>query len=391
MEVDRTGVENRTLRTASIKLPCPIYHSEYSRSDFLGKKIAAKATIFYALRVSFTGFDACTQILLRSYILPIVSRYVNIVIHYFYKMLIYMDKKIEILDEETITAFMGKAILDKEINNFLGFLEGITLDHTLNPNELNSIQIWMEKNPKVYCNYPFDHVLDLLGQTIISDGKIDENKYKNFIEVIKIFTSGKFYSKNTKDIQRLHGLLAGVVCDGTLSTQEAKALNAWMKEHDYLEDDIFFQEIYTALRPVRTKQENLSTSDLQDLFKQINRYVDPNDHGILRTKIETEENPDFFKGQLQLENAIYCFTGTSSRFKKKDWKALVENNGAKFIDDMTTTVNYLVICDKGNKAWAHVSYGRKFEQAKKWQQQGHEIKIITEDDFVKAIGLPEEI
>ena len=93
---------------------------------------------------------------------------------------------------------------------------------------------------------------------------------------------------------------------------------------------------------------------------------------------------------MTLENAVYCFTGTSSRFKKKDWKALVENNGATFIDDMTTFVNYLVICNKGNKAWAHVSYGRKFEQAKKWQSQGHNIKIITEDDFVKAIGLDEE-
>ncbi len=37
-----------------------------------------------------------------------------------------------------------------------------------------------------------------------------------------------------------------------------------------------------------------------------------------------------------------------------------------------------------------MSYGRKFEQALKWQSQKHNIKIITEDDFVKAIGLDEE-
>ena len=208
--------------------------------------------------------------------------------------------------------------------------------------------------------------------------------------MIKIFISGKFYSKNTRDVQRLHGLLAGVVCDGTLSIDEAKALNTWMKEHDYLEDDVFFQEVYTSLRPVRTKQDDLTDFDIQALFKQIKRYVDPDDHGTLRTKIETIDNPDFFKGQLLIENALYCFTGTSSRFKKKDWKTLIENNGGKFIDDMTTTVNYLVICNKGNKAWAHVSYGRKFEEAKKWQQQGHDIKIITEDDFIQAIGLPIE-
>ncbi|MDH2103414.1 BRCT domain-containing protein [Acinetobacter ursingii] len=301
-----------------------------------------------------------------------------------------MDKKIENLDEELINRFMGTAIIDKEINNFLGFLEGIILDHTINKKEIYALQVWMKRNPEIYCQYPFDHLIHLLGQTVIGSQKLDEEKCKQFVEVIKIFISGKFYSKNTRDVQRLHGLLAGVVCDGTLSIDEAKALNTWMKEHDYLEDDVFFQEVYTSLRPVRTKQDDLTDFDIQALFKQIKRYVDPDDHGTLRTKIETIDNPDFFKGQLLIENALYCFTGTSSRFKKKDWKALIENNGGKFIDDMTTTVNYLVICNKGNKAWAHVSYGRKFEEAKKWQQQGHDIKIITEDDFIQAIGLPIE-
>ncbi|EXR18210.1 BRCA1 C Terminus domain protein [Acinetobacter sp. 1130196] len=301
-----------------------------------------------------------------------------------------MDKKIENLDEELINRFMGTAIIDKEINNFLGFLEGIILDHTINKKEIYALQVWMERNPEIYCQYPFDHLIHLLGQTVIGSQKLDEEKCKQFVEVIKIFISGKFYSKNTRDVQRLHGLLAGGVCDGTLSIDEAKALNTWMKEHDYLEDDVFFQEVYTSLRPVRTKQDDLTDFDIQALFKQIKRYVDPDDHGTLRTKIETIDNPDFFKGQLLIENALYCFTGTSSRFKKKDWKALIENNGGKFIDDMTTTVNYLVICNKGNKAWAHVSYGRKFEEAKKWQQQGHDIKIITEDDFIQAIGLPIE-
>jgi len=305
-------------------------------------------------------------------------------------MLDYMDKKIENLDEELINRFMGTAIIDKEINNFLGFLEGIILDHTINKKEIYALQVWMERNPEIYCQYPFDHLIHLLGQTVIGSQKLDEEKCKQFVEVIKIFISGKFYSKNTRDVQRLHGLLAGVVCDGTLSIDEAKALNTWMKEHDYLEDDVFFQEVYTSLRPVRTKQDDLTDFDIQALFKQIKRYVDPDDHGTLRTKIETIDNPDFFKGQLLIENALYCFTGTSSRFKKKDWKTLIENNGGKFIDDMTTTVNYLVICNKGNKAWAHVSYGRKFEEAKKWQQQGHDIKIITEDDFIQAIGLPIE-
>jgi len=290
------------------------------------------------------------------------------------------------LEEEKIQQYMASAIQDKEVNVFLGFIEGLILDDTINLDEIEAIQFWMNSNPDVYCNFPFDQIIKGLSQISDQNGLITNKD--DFLKVLHILTSKKFYAKNTSDIHRLHGILAGLVCDKTLNIYEMKALNQWLKDHDYLEEDIFFQEIFTTLRPVRTKDE-LTDLDVLNALKQIKKYVDIDQHGILRTSIDKNDNPDFYKGELNLENALYCFTGTSSRFKKKDWKNLVENNGAKFIDDMTTGVNYLVICDKGNKAWAHVSYGRKFEQAKKWQSQGHNIKIITEDDFVKAIGLSE--
>ena len=315
-----------------------------------------------------------------------MCRYANIVALYFYNNII-RGVAVE-LDEQQIEKFMETAINDKEVNVFLGFIEGLILDDSINTDEISSLQHWMESNTQVYCNYPFDFIVKSLAQIFDQNGTvISENKHK-FLEVLQIFLSKKFYKRNTSDIQRLHGILAGVVCDQTLNPVELKVLNQWLKDHDYLEEDVFFQEIYTTLRPVRTKPE-LNDHDVSGIFKQIKKYVDVENHGSLRANLDSNENPDFYKGELNLDKALYCFTGTSSRFKKKDWKALVENNGASFIDDMTTTVNYLVICNKGNKAWAHVSYGRKFEQAKKWQSQGHNIKIITEDDFVKAIDLDE--
>lgn len=293
------------------------------------------------------------------------------------------------LSDKLLEQYMETAINDKEVNIFLGFIEGLILDDSINNDEIASLQHWMESNAEVYCNYPFDFIVKSMTQLLNSNGDVIVENKSNFLQVLQLFLSKKFYKRNTSDIQRLHGLLAGTVCDQTLSHVELKALNQWLKDHDYLEDDIFFQEIFTTLRPVRTKSE-LNDHDISSIFKQIQKYVNVEQHGTLKTNLESNDNPDFYKGELQLEQALYCFTGTSSRFKKKDWKNLVENNGAQFTDDMTTSVNYLVICNKGNKAWAHVSYGRKFEQAKKWQSQGHNIKIITEDDFVKAIGLDDK-
>lgn len=278
-----------------------------------------------------------------------------------------------------IEKFMGNAISDKAVNTFLGFLEGVTIDGKINKKEIDAIIQWHKDMPELNTSQ-FEMLFKVLCEITTSDG-ISEEKKDRFIQVLNLFKSSEFYKKHTADVQRLHGVLAGLVCDTDLIIDELVCLNTWLKDHDHLEEDILYQDIFNALRPLRTKK-NLTTAEINSIFKLITRYVDPDDHGQLKKCVDSNDNPDFYKGLITLEGAVYCFTGASTRFKKNEWKVLVENNGGKFVDDMTLKVDYLVICNKGNSAWAHVSYGRKFEQAKKWQNEGNNIKIITEDDFV---------
>ncbi|MCH7329632.1 BRCT domain-containing protein [Acinetobacter modestus] len=289
-------------------------------------------------------------------------------------------------EQKNIEKFMGNAISDKSINTFLGFLEGVTIDGKINEREIDAILEWYKNMPELNSSQ-FEMLFKVLSEITTVDGIGDEEK-ERFIKVLNLFNSTEFYKKNTADVQRLHGLLAGLVCDSNLILEELVCLNTWLKDHDHLEEDILYQEIFNALRPLRTKK-TLTTAEINSIFKLIARYVDPDHHGQLKKCVDSNDNPDFYKGKITLEDAVYCFTGASTRFKKSEWKALVENNGAKFVDDMTLKVNYLVICNKGNSAWAHVSYGRKFEQAKKWQNEGNAIKIITEDDFVALVNLAE--
>lgn len=290
------------------------------------------------------------------------------------------------LDQNTIERFMGKAINDKSTNTFLGFIEGVVLDGSINEKEIDALITW-SKNIDVKSNAQFEMLFKVMGEITTKDGISEEFKQR-FISVISTLKSTDFYVNHTADIQRLHGILGGLICDGTLTLEELEHLNKWLKHNDHLEEDVLYQDVFEVLRPLRTKK-TMSQLEISKVFNQIKKYVDVDNHGSLRTTIDSNDNPDFYKGELILEDATYCFTGSSNRFSKKEWKALVENNNAKFVDDMTLSVNYLVICNKGNKAWAHVSYGRKFEQAKKWQAQGNGIKIITEDDFIVSIGLTE--
>ena len=84
------------------------------------------------------------------------------------------------------------------------------------------------------------------------------------------------------------------------------------------------------------------------------------------------------------DSATDISTPLEEVLKGEDKEAIEAKNGY-FTDSLTKKVNYLVICNKGNPHWAHMSYGRKFEQALKWQKEGERIRILTEDDFVKVL------
>lgn len=282
-----------------------------------------------------------------------------------------------------IDLYMHKANSDKAINSILGFIEGILMDGKINAVEVDALIKWHEQNEDLLSCPPLNVLLPLLNE-YVRDGQCSDGYIERFNSVVASFRSTRYYAESTADIQRLHGILAGLVCDRELSHVELSGLNQWMKNHDYLEENVMYQEVYKLLSPIRLRKE-LTEADIKKLFMQISKFVDVDNHGLLRTCVADVEgcvNPDFFSGKFDIQGKTVCFTGASERFTKKGWKEYVVSKGANFIDDMNGGVDFLVVCNKGNSAWAHVSYGRKFEFAKKLQSSGHPIRILTEDSFL---------
>ncbi len=63
-------------------------------------------------------------------------------------------------------------------------------------------------------------------------------------QVLKSFKRSTYFVTGTADIQRLHGLLAGLLCDGKINDHEVIALQMWLDEHKYLEGNHLFDEVY---------------------------------------------------------------------------------------------------------------------------------------------------
>ncbi|MHA3059662.1 BRCT domain-containing protein [Acinetobacter sp. ANC 4636] len=268
-------------------------------------------------------------------------------------------------------------------NLFLGFFEGLFIDGVVQIKEIEALVKWVEKYPESTSLPYFDSLYNLLLKVAEDPAFLLEN-HQEIYELMKLFKSSKHFKQHTCDVQRLHGLLAGIACDTDINDDEIISLNQWLKDNDHLEEDPIYQDVFDKLKPVRlTKVVTENTKD--SVLATIKKYVDYDNYGLPHIAVSSGKenlNPDFYHGKVEIFGKTICLTGASNRHTKAEWKEEIEGKGGIFKDDMTKKVDYLVICNKGNPHWAHMSYGRKFEQALKWQKEGLSIRILTEDDFV---------
>ena len=71
----------------------------------------------------------------------------------------------------TIETYMGNAIKDKNINTFLGFLEGIAIDGKINVQEVDALLDWYKKLPDLHDAH-FESLFKVLSEiTFVHDKK----------------------------------------------------------------------------------------------------------------------------------------------------------------------------------------------------------------------------
>lgn len=272
-------------------------------------------------------------------------------------------------------------------NLFLGFFEGLFLDGRVRLQEIEALIKWVEQYPEATQVPHFDSLYQILLKST-EDPEFLLAKHQEIQDQLSIFRNSKFFIEHTCDVQRLHGLLAGLACDSDYSEEEILALNAWLEKHNHLKNDPIYKELLIALNHVRVL--NRVSPDTKEVLRlTLAKYIQLNNFGLPQIAVSSSEenkNPDFYHGNVEIQGKTICLTGASERYTKAEWKKVIEAKGGIFKDDLTKTADYLVICNKGNSSWAHMSYGRKFEQAKKWQNDGAKILIITEDVFLKIIG-----
>lgn len=298
-----------------------------------------------------------------------------------------MNASSEQYDRGEYRKYCTPAIIDKELHVLEGIIIGIEIDRILNDKELSAINKWIEKHHQFFLKSPFNELIPML-EGVLRDNKItleEKNDLLWFCQRLNSNTS--YYDLLTSDIQRLHGILAGIASDNIITVDELTGLSGWMSEHAHLKTTWPYDEIESIVSTVLSdnvidSEEHMFLLDVCKEFskKTVNLMLEPSHKEELYRQGVCALCPD-----VVFADRLFCFTGKAKHGTRSEFAKLVEARGGKILGNVRKDLNYLVVGSEGNECWAFSCYGRKIEEAMNLRREGSKIVIIHEFDFWDAV------
>lgn len=291
-------------------------------------------------------------------------------------------------DHRPYFKFTPRSRLSKAVATLAGMIEGISIDSEITVAELSHLREWVGLHDEVANLHPFNELIPVVREAL-KDGVLTEDERSDILWLCDQLASDTFYDKVTTDMQRLHGILHGILADGKITEDELQGLSAWIAEHDHLKTCWPYDEIDAIVTAVMAdgKIDQSEQKVLLSLFLDFVKLED--DVTISTPKIlqgETITGLCAVCPEISFPASVFCFTGASARYTRGDLKALVERHGGKFSNNISKSMDYLIIGSNGNPCWAYACYGRKVEQAVKLRKAGHKILLVHENDFHDAVA-----
>ncbi|SMB95557.1 BRCA1 C Terminus (BRCT) domain-containing protein [Desulfonispora thiosulfatigenes DSM 11270] len=294
---------------------------------------------------------------------------------------------LEAYEELDFRHYMSKAEIDKALHTLEGLLKGVALDNIINNLEVEEVKHWCNQHEEYLDRHPFSELIPLLIEAL-EDNHLDKDEIKDILWVCNNFkTQSAYYDLVTSDIQRLQGILHGILSDNEITIEEIKGLKDWLNENDHLTTTYPYDEIYSLV--VSVLSDGILSNEEKIILKIF--FSDFVDTGNSKS-IESHETKVLKKQlsisgicaicpEILIENKVFCFTGVSEKTTRKGFSDVIEALKGQYKNSVTQKTNYLVVGNKGNPCWAFSCYGRKVEEAITLRKKGHNIQIVNENDF----------
>lgn len=284
------------------------------------------------------------------------------------------------------SAFTSPQEVERELARLGGLLEGVALDGRVLPVEVAVLREWCEARRRLAATSPFREIVARLDAAL-ADGVLDEEERADLLWLCdRARTSGAYWTVARSDMERLHGVLAGIGADRRVTDAEIGVLRTLLAASEELRASWPYAEIEAVLKRV-----------LAD------GVVDEEEHRLLvaftqsflgrgpRSERESPIHEELVRfgvcavrPKIEFEGRRFCVTGSSPRAARTEIARTVAALRGVPMLAVTRDVDYLVVDAPRGVAWAFSSHGRKMEEALALRQAGASLTMVHAEDFWDA-------
>lgn len=215
-------------------------------------------------------------------------------------------------------------------------------------------------------------------------------KHQSKVGSPKDWPSQSYPERKAFDI--LTGIALGILADGELSAKEASFLARWLEANSNALPEQFIRKLLPVIR-IAGRGEDISDEGLSSITTLLESIIEsgnqPESSMVASALIGTPCALIFdlvdFQG-FKISDCELIFTGNFSGGSKKELmdRSICLGALAKSANP-TRQTDYVVVGSKGSDQWAYSGLGRKVEHALKLKGESCKLRIIREEDFVRAL------
>lgn len=291
--------------------------------------------------------------------------------------------KLENYDNDTYLKYTSKAVIDKTLNTLEGILTGITIDNKLNDIEVKELSNWCIEHAPLADLSPYNELFETIFSALDDDKLTTEEKEDILWLSQRLHSDGLYYDTVTSDMQKLQGILHGIISDNKITKEELDGLTDWLADHEHLTTYYPYDEIFALVTAIL--KDNVVSKDEENLLKAFfSQFIDTNNTVEINDEIKEcicQQGICALAPDITFTDHQFCFTGKSSKTNRSEIAKIISDNGGIYHDSVTQKTNYLIIGNEGNPCWAFSCYGRKVEKAIQLRKKGNHILIVNEIDF----------
>ncbi len=288
---------------------------------------------------------------------------------------------------------LDKKELDRSIHLLEGLLKGIAFDQRINEREIDELNHWISHHETFRRHYPYTVLIPLLS-SVLADRIITEDEKKDILWFCdKVSTENYFYNLVFSDLQRLHGIIHGILSDKIIKDEEIYSLDEWLNDNSHLRNHYPYDELVSIIDGI-LEDKKISARERQMLERYFLEFTN-NDLLSAYSKedvIQIKEKMTIgavcaITPDITFKNHTFAITGQLSNNDKNSLVNRIQSLGGNYSHNVTGSVNYLVVMDTQSLLWAFEPYGRKIDQALALRTQGEPLVIVHKKDFLKALSI----